>query len=74
MNTREKLIKFLRDQELSQAQADEIARVPIGRTYSYISGRSQKILRAQSDDSVMSYLSALAAWAGSDVNWFMDGQ
>ena len=64
----------MREQDLSGARADAIAGVPTGRTFTYLSGRSRKILRARSDAGVMQYLTALAEFAGLDVEWFLDGR
>ena len=45
----------------------------VGRTYSYLSGRSRKILNPQTHPDVLAYLANLASSAGSSVEWFLDG-
>lgn len=57
--------RFLKAYDIAYAEADRIAGVPTGKTFSFVSGRSKQIKA--------SYLIPLAENRGIPVEWFFDG-
>lgn len=74
IDTREKLKRYLTAYGISQAKADSITGAGNGKTFSYLNGRSDKILKPESNPDVMAYLEKLASIHGMTQDWFLDGR